>query len=149
VTSAHEYLSIDQLLSRGAGLQHFERVAADLIREAKYPYAERTRDAIQIYCEPADIGPVIPVTPDAVEFRLPTLAWPHPGTPTPSSRLWRRVDLEAAYSGDMHALLRSAWTARKRHLLTCRYCGNKVPPEHRHARDCCHGCAEQHLGFVH
>ena len=149
VTSAHEYPSIAQLLSRGSELQHFERVAADLIREAKYPYAERTREAIQIYCEPADIGPVILVTPDAVEFRLPTLAWPHPGIPSPSSRLWRRVDLDDFDSVDLASLLKSARAARRRQFNKCRYCGRKVPPEHRHSPYVCHGCAEQHLHVVH
>ena len=125
VTSAHEYPSIAQLLSRGSELQHFERVAADLIREAKYPYAERTRDAIQIYCEPADIGPVILVTPDAVEFWLPTLTLPHPGIPR-ASRLWRRVDFDEFDSVDLASLLKSAravrsWLARLGFAVRVRY----------------------------
>ena len=144
-----DYPSIDQLLAGDGLLQPFERIAADLIRVADVLLVERTRDSIQIDCAPAEIGPIILVTPDAVDFRFPSLDWVHPGIPSPSSISWRRVDLEAAYSGDMHALLRSARTARKRQFGTCRYCGNKVPPEHRHARDCCHGCAEQHLGVVH
>lgn len=144
-----DYPSIDQLLAGDGLLQPFERIAADLIRVADVLLVERTRDSIQIDCAPAEIGPIILVTPDAVDFRLPSLDRVHPGIPSPSSISWRRLDLEAAYSGDMNTLLRSARTARKRQFLTCRYCGSKVPPEHRHARDCCHGCAEQHLDVVH
>lgn len=148
MTDIQDYPSIDQLLSRVSGLQRFERVAADLIREAKYPYAERTRDAIQIYCEPADIGPVILVTPNAVEFWLPTLTLPHPGIPR-ASRLWRRVDFDEFDSVDLASLLKSARSARRRQFNKCRYCGRKVPPEHRQSPDVCHGCAEQHMHVVH
>jgi len=129
--------------------QPFEEVAVELIGLAGPSSVERTRDAIQINCEPEEIGPVILVTPDAVEFRLPTLAWPHPGIPAPSSRLWRRVDLDDFDSVDLSSLLKSARAARRRQFHVCRYCGRKVPPEHRHSQDVCHGCAEQHLDVVH
>jgi hypothetical protein len=142
------YPSVADLVDGRGILQPFERLATDLIRTAEPASIERTRDVIQINCEPAEIGPIILVTPDAVDFRLPTLAWSHPGIPSPSSISWRRIDLESAMSGDPAKLIRSARSARKRQFQTCRYCGLRVPPEHRHGKELCHGCASEHYGIV-
>jgi len=74
--------------------QPFENVAVELIRIVGPATVERTRDVVQINCEPEEMGPVILVTPEALEFRLPTVRWVHPGLPVPASQLWRRVTYE-------------------------------------------------------
>jgi hypothetical protein len=127
----------------------FQKMAEDLAQLLNPCRAERTREAILIIGEPEEIGPVVLVTPEAVEFRLPVVRWLGPHTPVPTSVLWRRVDLDEVAVGDLAKLITDARRARKRQFRTCRYCGRRTPPEHRHEKDVCHGCAEQHLGVVH
>jgi hypothetical protein len=141
--------SIQRLYGNSGIRQLFEEVAAELIGLVGQATVERTRDAVQINCEPEEIGPVVLVTPEAIEFRLPTVRWLHPGLPVPTSQLWRRITYEFAPPEGLAKLIASSRAARKRQFKTCRYCRNRVPPEHRHGGDVCHGCAEQHLGIVH
>lgn len=131
----------------GSGLQFFEKVAAELIETVDKAQVDRVRDVIQIRCEPEDIGPVILVTPEAVEFRLPTLNWMV--IPIETSCLWRRVLHDETPREDLKKLIALARTTRRKQFRTCRHCGRKVPPERRHGADVCHGCAERHLGIVH
>lgn len=97
-------------------------------------------------------GVVVVVTQEAVEFRLPTVEWTA-GThaPVASSRLWRRVEgLDLINLGDerLEELVEAAKQARAGEWSTCRYCGERVPVEHRLNGDICHGCASKHEGVV-
>ena len=109
----------------------------------------RTRDVLQFDVERGDSRITLLVTAEALELRLPTVEWPTPYLPIPSTRLWKRV----AWSriGDdqaLQALIDGAFEARRREFVPCRFCHEATPAEHRHGR-VCHGCAEGHLGIVH
>lgn len=129
-------------------LRQFERFVLrvlDVLHDAR---VERARDVVQI-TENDERGIIVFVTPEAIELRLPTLEWPHPGIPGPCSHLWKRVMWDRISDAELSQLLQEAQQARARQFTTCRFCGQQVPPEHRHERDVCHGCAEAHLGIVH
>ena len=90
------------------------------------------------------------VTAEALELRLPTVEWPTPYTPCPTSRLWRRVAWEDIPDHmALATLLEEASAARRQEFTTCRYCGGSFPPERRHSQDVCHGWAERHFGVLH
>jgi len=72
--------SIRRLYENSERHQPFETVAAELIGLVGPAMVERTRDAIQINCEPEEIGPVLLVTP--VAFLIDRV---HP--PAPTSRV--------------------------------------------------------------
>jgi hypothetical protein len=97
-------------------------------------------------------GVVVLLTAEAVEFRLPTVEWTA-GThaPVASSRLWRRIeglDLIDLSDEQLEELLEAAKQARADEWATCRYCGERVPVEHRLGANVCHGCASRHEGVV-
>jgi hypothetical protein len=125
--------SIHRLYENSGIRQLFEEIAAELIGLAGPATIERTRDAIQLSCQPEEIGPVVLVTPEAVEFRLPTIRYVHPGLPLPSSQLWRRITFEFAPPEDLAKLIASSPVRNSRavpqssfaHLMK----GNFVAPD--------------------
>jgi hypothetical protein len=126
-------------------LRSFEEFAKKVEQLLRTPIRERTRDAIQL-TEPADLGIIVLLTPDAIELRLPTIVWQiHP---IPSSRLWKRIEFPVAIS-EVALAISAAREARSTQFHRCRFCGDLYPPERRHSDDVCHGCAENHLGVVH
>jgi len=109
---------------------------------------ERTRDVIEIHSG-GEEGIVIIVTPEAVELRLPTVEWTMGAyDPAASSRLWKRVKTDGLEDEKLGRLLGEAQEARGREFTKCRYCGERVPPEHRYSRNVCQGCSSAHLGVV-
>ena len=90
-----------------------------------------------------DIGDRIdPVTPEAIEIRLPTVEWAAPYSPEASD----------VSDGDLVNFVETARQKRHDEFVPCHYCRKPTPPEHRHTLDgknVCHGCAERHEGVVH
>ena len=115
-----------------------------LLPEATF---ERTRDAIQI-ADGGEEGIGVLVTPEAIELCLPTVEWHGPHAPAASSRRWKRVRARDLSDERIAELLIAARRARQRQFRRCRYCGERVPPEHRIDDDVCHGCASKHLHVV-
>ncbi len=93
-------------------------------------------------------GIIVFVTPEAIEIRMPTLEWPHPHTPGPCSRLWKRLSWERLTDKRLVKLLDEARQLRAGMFEQCRFCHRLFPPERRY-EDVCHGCAEKQLGIVH
>lgn len=130
------------------GLLRVERNAELLFRAQYWALLERTRDVIQLM-EPGENGITVIVTREAYEFRLPTVEWTCPGRgPALSSRLWQRVEADAQTPQTLLEKIEAVREARIHETSTCRFCGRRFPPEHRHEEDVCHGCAERHLGIV-
>lgn len=111
---------------------------------------ERTRDAIQIDWD-GERGIVLLITAEALELRLPTTEWAMGAyAPTAGSRLWRRIEWDDIEDDStLMGWIKKAQKARLRQYHKCRYCGESFPPERRHRKDVCHGCAERHEGVVH
>ncbi|MDP9469240.1 MAG: hypothetical protein M3Q71_01030 [Chloroflexota bacterium] len=95
-----------------------------------------------------DDGIVVRLVTDGVEVRLPTVVWQGVHTPLPATRPWRSVSWSDATDDRLRALFAKGKEARRAEFRPCRFCRERVPPEHRHG-DICHSCAEQHLGVVH
>lgn len=129
-------------------LRAFEAFALGILDRLTGSTVERTRDAIQIGNYDDVHGVIVLITPEVIEFRLPTLEWPHPHVPAASSRLWKRVKWEGLTEGRLVRLLEKAAAMRAAEFLNCRFCGQPFPPECRH-NNVCHGCSEGHLGIVH
>lgn len=109
----------------------------------------RTRDAIQIDSG-GQRGITVLVTAEAFELRLPTEEWVHDPCPPPAecSCLWRRVKAAGLSDEKLATLLKEARQARLDQFKKCKHCGEEFPPERRHSRNVCHGCASQHEGVV-
>jgi hypothetical protein len=138
------------------GLRHVERLALQVLRllpsnttpSDEGITLERTRDVIEIHSG-GDEGIVIIVTPEAVELRLPTVEWTMGAyDPVASSRLWKRVKADGLEDEKLGQLLGEAQEARGRQFTKCRYCGERVAPEHRYSRNVCQGCSSSQLGVV-
>lgn len=133
------------------GLRRCERLALQVLAHLPGAQVERTRDAIQIDHD-GDEGIVVIVTAEAIEVRLPAVEWTMGAfAPACASKLWRRIKARDIDDGkiDLREALRKAQEKRRRQFRKCKYCGQMVPPEHRHGKDVCHGCAERHDGIVH
>ncbi len=108
----------------------------------------RTRDAVQ-FDDAGDEGIVVLVTAEAIELRLSTVEWTcGPYGPAPASRLWKRVRARDLSDERLRELIDAARRVRQREFRRCRFCGERVPPEHRFDKDTCHGCASSHLQVV-
>jgi hypothetical protein len=129
-------------------LRRFEEFALRLLDLLPGAEVERTRDVIQI-AHGDNEGIIILVTPEAMELRLPTFEWPHPHSPGPSSRLWKRIKWESLGNKRLLRLVEEAKQARLGEFATCRFCKKRFPPECMHDDDVCHGCSERHLGVCH
>jgi hypothetical protein len=133
------------------GLRTVDRLALRIHELLPLSRVERTRDVYQFTVEDPE-GFIVIVTPDSVEFRLPTVEWTwgYAG-PVASSRLLKRVNLLRGTALDdkkLGSLIRNAQRKRKAETITCAFCGKPTPPEHAHGT-ACHGCSEKHLGIVH
>jgi hypothetical protein len=139
---------IDEESPDSHGLLMVEGRARLVLKHLPGAEVSRTRDAVQIDWGGTE-GIVVLVTPEALELRLPTVEWTCGSYgPAASSRLWRRVEWAAIGDGRLSALLRNCKRARARQFRRCKYCGERVPPEHRVSADVCHGCASRHEGVV-
>jgi len=131
----------------GRRVEHKASVILSLVQSERITHLERTRDAIQIQIDD-ERGIVVLVTPEAFEFRVPTVEWTCGAYgPAESSRLWRRIESDEIEEGDLDELLREALAARAAEFVKCRHCGERFPPEHR-TGGACHGCASLHDGVV-
>jgi predicted RNase H-like nuclease len=94
-------------------------------------------------------GVIALVTADTIELRLPTVEWTS-GThdPAEASRLWKRLDIAELPDEQLASEIAEARAARKSEFATCRYCGERVPAEHRISSDVCHSCASRYEGVV-
>jgi len=113
----------------------------------------RGRDVYELgYDVDGEEGVLVLVTAEAIELRLPTVEWTAGShAPVASSRLWRRVeglDIIDLSDEQLVELLEAAKQARADEWTTCRYCGERVPVEHRLNGDVCHSCASKHEGVV-
>lgn len=129
-------------------LRHFERIALQIWKLLPLGLRlDRTRDAIQIdWGDREEI--TILITPEAVEFRLATVEWTGPHSPALSSKLWKRLPVDDLTEEALPSLINEAREARRAEYLPCRFCGRRVPPEHRFEEDVCNSCAERHLGIL-
>jgi predicted RNase H-like nuclease len=93
-------------------------------------------------------GLVVLVTPETIELRLPTTEWTA-GTqgPAEASRLWKRLEPDVV-DAVLETEMATARRTRAAEFATCRYCGKRMPAEHRVSDDVCHGCASAHEGVV-
>jgi hypothetical protein len=131
-----------------AGLRSFETLALRILERIPGGNVSRTRDVIQIN-DSGEEGVCLVITAEAIEFRLPSIEWTCGAYgPAPTSVLWKRVKWDGLSDEKFDALLAAARRARQAQFRTCRFCGDRFPPEHRHG-NVCHGCAEKHLGVVH
>ncbi len=98
---------------------------------------------------PGEDGVIALVTAETVELRLPTVEWTS-GThdPAEASRLWKRLDIADLPDEQLASEIAEARAARKSEFATCRYCGERVPAEHRISSDVCHSCASRYEGVV-
>jgi hypothetical protein len=94
-------------------------------------------------------GIIVLVTAEAVELRLPTVEWTA-GTHSPAeaSRLWKRLEIDEVSDERLRSEITDARAERESEFATCRYCGQRVPAEHRISSDVCHGCASRYEGVV-
>jgi hypothetical protein len=94
-------------------------------------------------------GVIALVTAETVELRLPTVEWTS-GThdPAEASRLWKRLDIADLPDEQLASEIAEARSARKSEFTTCRYCGERVPAEHRISSEVCHSCASRYEGVV-
>ncbi len=128
-------------------VEEWTRKALELLPGAEL---SRTRDAIQLDWG-GGAGVVVVLTPEAVELRLPTVEWTCGAYgPAASSNLWRRVKYDKLEDDEerLGTLLRTCMAKREAQFRTCKYCGERVPPEHRMGRNVCHGCASKHEDVV-
>ena len=130
-----------RMTPQSGDLRGFEQVAATILSLSPAAEISRTRDAIQIDWGEYEDGVVILLTPDAIEFRLPSVDWVHPGIPERTSQLWKRAEIDELDDKDLVAWIMKARQARKRQFKKCQFCGEMVPPEHRFDGQTCHGCA--------
>lgn len=132
---------------KGQDPRSFEEYAVRIIEQLPKTMVERTRDVVQInYGD--EKGVVMIVTPDTMEIRLPTVDWVTPYSPVSSSRIWKRLKWERINITKLKKLIDEAIAIRMSEFAECRYCGKKVPPEHRVETNVCHDCASEHLGIV-
>lgn len=135
----------------GWELLPFERLAEELIRTLKpAPRVTRTREAIQLDWKGSE-GVVVLLTPEGVQVRIPCVHWLGPHSPRSSSRPDASVGITTGPEGLLEALdlIHAGVRKRRRQYRTCRFCGERFPPEHRFEKDVCDGCAERHLGVIH
>lgn len=137
------------------GLRTVDKVAIHVHRLLSNCVVERTRDVYQFTVDDPG-GLVVLVTPDVVEFRLPTVEWTwgYAG-PVCSSRPFKRLRIASTSQpaeGKLGRLIEQTRRARLSETRPCAYCQRPTPPEHAHAIDSdwvCHGCAERYRGIVH
>ena len=130
------------------GLRGVEALALRVLERLPGGVVSRTRDVIQID-DGGEEGICLLITAEALELRLPSVEWTCGSYgPAASSFLWRRVKWEGLSDEKLDLLLAAARRARQAQYRKCRFCGNRLSPEHRHG-NVCHGCAEKHLGIVH
>src|SRR5258708_7323836 len=78
-----------------SGLTQVEAHALRVVRLLPRHRMERTRDVFQFTPWSIDHeAPILIVSLEFLELRLPRSEWPHPNIPAASSRFWRRVDWE-------------------------------------------------------
>lgn len=88
----------------------------------------------------------------SVQFRLPTILWPHPHTPVAASRALFDVPFDGLSTDWLRSFIEKARDARRAEIRPCHFCGEPTPTEHAHemnGRWVCHGCAERHLNVQH
>jgi hypothetical protein len=130
-----------------AGLTQVERHALTVVRLLPLYRMERTRDLFQFTAADHE-APVLVVTSESLELRLPRAEWPHPNIPAASSRLWKRVDWEGLDDATLTRLVDEARRARHSEFTACRFCGRTRAPEFL-TDGACDDCAAEHLGIVH
>lgn len=114
----------------------------------RYPAA----DDVKVDDRPAlaingEKGVIVVEGDTSIDIHLPTIRWVTPGTPEPSSDLWRSISLAGLTLEALASLVSRGLRARAAQYRRCRYCHQTYPPEHRNGT-VCHSCAERHLGIV-
>jgi len=115
---------------------------------------ERTRDFYQFTQEDPE-GFVVLVTPEVIEFRLPTVEWTQGyAGPVACSRMLKRAMYKhkGMSPKKLHTLIQWGRDARRAETKPCCECGEPTPPEHAHEIEgdwICHGCSERFRGIVH
>jgi hypothetical protein len=136
------------LYDDGISLRHFERVAQQVLTLVSRASYARTRDVVEItYAEGGETFIVL-LTPEAIEFRMPTIEWSGPATQVSSSTPWKRVVLAKLDEADLPALIAGVREAYAKTIRTCHYCKEKFPPGHMLNDNTCHGCASKYEGVV-
>ncbi len=108
---------------------------------------ERTRDVFQFTGIDAD-DPIIVVTRESLEIRLPHLEWPHPNIPFPSSRFWKRLSWKRLTDKTITTRVQEARQIRLEQYQDCEFCKRRFQPE-RLTMGACDDCADEHLGIIH
>lgn len=134
------------------GLRRCESNALRLLRLIPGArFAERTRDCLQIElpsgAEPDD-NLVILVTAEGFDVRSPDIEWTC-GAYGPARASHRKKTLRPGVTDEeLATAVEHVRQKRLTEFFTCSYCGRRVPPERRHSKSVCHGCASKHLGVV-
>jgi len=130
------------------GLRTVERIALDVLQRVPGATVSRTRDAFQLECG-GEEGIVLIVTDGGVELRLPTVEWTCGSHgPAASSTLWKRAAWTRRTWRELEGWIAAALRARQEQFAACRYCGERVAPEHRYDDETCQGCASSQMGVV-
>ncbi len=133
-----------------SGVRDLDEKALHLLSLLPEATVERTRDAIQIDVDVnADNGIVLILTPETLKLHLPSVEWTTPYSPAPTSVLWKRIKWDRVTERELPGLIDDARKKRRSQYNLCKYCAEKFPPELRHSRNVCHGCAEEYLGIDH
>ena len=130
-----------------SGLTQVERHALRVIKLLRLYRVERTRDVFQFTGFDL-MDPILVVTAESLELRLPRSEWPHPNIPAPSSRFWKRVGWEGLDDATLTGLVDEARQARSGGYTACRFCGQRRSPEFL-TGGACDDCAARHLGIIH
>lgn len=130
----------------GAGNSRAGEYVFSVLEQMPDATAEQIQDIIEVNAGD-DEWIVVVVTTEAIELWLPTLNWRR-HHPVSASRLWQRVSADELDNRSLQDLIDAALVARQEEFHECRFCGRRVPPEHRFSEDVCHGCASKHFGVV-
>jgi hypothetical protein len=133
------------------GLRAVDRMAMRIGQLLPESVIERTRDIYQFTVRDPG-GLVVVVTPEAVEFRLPTVDWTSEcSTPLPVSRPFKRLrtagkpePVDAKLDGKLDRLIQETRHSVSRNFVSTPAAKKHTPPEHGVTLDgewTCHGCA--------
>ena len=123
----------------GAGWVEWESVHTD--------DAFRFDDDLFLWGSPAQLGATADVVERRLKIGIPRATWSGPAhlgyeltEPTPISR-----DLS---DEQIRGIVGPLLTRRRRSFTWCRYCGDRLAPEHRFKPSVCYGCATEWFGVI-
>ena len=127
---------------------------AELLRPLDQPGSVTVERTIHVrrVIDDAEVEAVVAMTPEKVEIGVLSGTWDGPAEFVPHLRPWRRlawdeIDADGGVEIVIPRLVDEALEERASEHFTCRYCGEKISPEHG-SDGACHGCLSEHEGRV-